>query len=166
MSRHEQLQSPLWTECAASRLLLMLLALVGVFLGTLAPPADAASVCVAPVPGAAIEKVRGFSTVGGGWLIDARNGAFYVNDRGSMMSRLDGPALGPIDRVIEINPDVSLLVKNRDGSGAGGVYLLDAKNQKLQEVPGSEPLQVSSYGRLAAGGFLLGADRGLYRIEA
>src|SRR5215207_1846558 len=106
MSRHEQRQSSLRTACATSRLLLMQLAFVGAFLGTLAPPADAAPVCAAPVPGAAVENVRGFSSVGGGWLVDARNGAFYVNDRGSMVSRLDGPALGPVDRVLEINSDL------------------------------------------------------------
>lgn len=149
-----------------TRPLLIRLTLMSACLGAWHTPADAASICAAPVPGSVIEKVRGFLNVGGGWLVDARNGSFYINDRGSMVSRLDGPALGPIDRVIEINPDLSLLVKNRDGSGTGGVYLLDAKNQKLQEVPGSEPLQVSLYGRLASGGFLLGADRGLYRIEA
>jgi hypothetical protein len=149
-----------------SRPLLTSLALMSVFLGSWADPAHAAPVCAAPVPGAAVEKVRGFSTVGGGWLVDARNGAFYVNDRGSMVSRIDGPALGPIDRVLEINSDLSILIKNRDGSGAGGVYLLDAKSQKIQEMAGSEPLQVFLHGRLASGGFLLGADRGLYRIEA
>src|SRR5215218_9800322 len=162
---HPSASGPRSMSTTPSRPLLTSLALMSVFLGSWADPAHAAPVCAAPVPGAAIEKVRGFSTVGGGWLVDARNGAFYANDRGSMMSRLDGPALGPIDRVIEINPDVSLLVKNRDGSGTGGVYLLDAKDQKIQEVSGSEPLQVFLHGRLASGGFLLGADRGLYRIQ-
>jgi ligand-binding sensor domain-containing protein len=163
---HPSASGPRSMSTTPSRPLLTSLALMSVFLGSWADPAHAAPVCAAPVPGAAVEKVRGFSTVGGGWLVDARNGAFYVNDRGSMVSRIDGPALGPIDRVLEINSDLSILIKNRDGSGAGGVYLLDAKSQKIQEMAGSEPLQVFLHGRLASGGFLLGADRGLYRIEA
>jgi len=148
------------------RPLLVRIALAGVVVGPLTVPAGATPVCTAPVPGAVVEKARGFSAVGGGWLVDARNGAFLVNDRGSMASRLEGPAPGPIDRVQEVNPDLSILVKNRDGSGSGGIYLLTAKSLKIQEAEGSEPLQVLQHGRLASGGFLLGADRGLYRIEA
>src|SRR3954447_12768876 len=78
------------------RPLLIRLTLMSVCLGAWHTPADAASICAAPVPGAVIEKVRGFLNVGGGWLVDARNSSYYVNDRGSMVSRLDGPALGPI----------------------------------------------------------------------
>src|SRR4051812_19636520 len=116
MSRREQQQSPSRAIHPKSRPCLIQVTLIGIFLGPWAAPAYAAPVCAAPVPGAAVEKVRGFSTAGGGWLVDARNGAFYVDDRGSdrgsMVSRLDGPALGPVDRVLEINSDLSVLIKN------------------------------------------------------
>jgi hypothetical protein len=141
-------------------------AIAGACLLASAAPGWGAAVCVAPVQGGGEPVERLHKLDQKTWLVETRQGLLRFSESGTPLQAFDGPNIHHVTHLVPLGGELALILSDRDASGWGGAFRADKSSLKVQELNGSEALRFTSVARLAAGGAIVGTDRGLYRVDS